>query len=233
MKKSPLTILVIAGLLVTGLAVYRYARPPVDGPSAQAPSHGRPWQIQVEPDGTSRVFGVSLGHGTLREAVTRFGPLTEIAVIARRGEPGSLEAYYADASAGGITGKLVFGADADPRTLEHLKANAAKTEHMASGARKYRVSVEDLDSALALPLGTITFIPSASFDEHTAVARFGQPAARIPTEAGVVHLLYPEKGLDIRLNARGKEVLQYVAPRDFERLRRPLLKARHKPDPGN
>ena len=37
-----------------------------------------------------------------------------------------------------------------------------------------------------------------------------------------VHLLYPEKGLDVVVDAEGKELLQYVAPRDFALLREPL-----------
>jgi hypothetical protein len=42
----------------------------------------------------------------------------------------------------------------------------------------------------------------------------------------VEHFLYPAKGLDLILDRKGKEVLQYVAPRDFARLREPLT-ARH------
>jgi hypothetical protein len=38
-----------------------------------------------------------------------------------------------------------------------------------------------------------------------------------------VHLLYPPLGLDVVVDGDGKELLQYVAPRDFERLRAPLL----------
>jgi hypothetical protein len=40
--------------------------------------------------------------------------------------------------------------------------------------------------------------------------------------AGVEHWLYPEKGLDLMLNDSGKEVLQYVAPREFATLARPF-----------
>jgi hypothetical protein len=55
--------------------------------------------------------------------------------------------------------------------------------------------------------------------------RFGQPAERIKAGTTFEHLLYPDRGLDIRLDTEGKEVLQYVAPRDFTRIREPLLKA--------
>jgi hypothetical protein len=38
------------------------------------------------------------------------------------------------------------------------------------------------------------------------------------------HFLYPEQGLDLQLNTKGKEVLQYVPPRDFSALRTPLIR---------
>jgi hypothetical protein len=38
-----------------------------------------------------------------------------------------------------------------------------------------------------------------------------------------VHWLYPQHGLDITLGGAEKPLLQYVAPRDFDRLIQPLL----------
>ena len=48
-------------------------------------------------------------------------------------------------------------------------------------------------------------------------------ASCLPASEGAEHLLYPELGLDLILNPEGKEILQYVAPRDFRRLQAPLL----------
>jgi len=68
----------------------------------------------------------------------------------------------------------------------------------------------------------MTFIPTVNIDEASAIKRFGPATEIIRTSEQVAHLLYPDKGLDIIINEDGKEVLQYVAPRDFERLRKPL-----------
>jgi hypothetical protein len=54
--------------------------------------------------------------------------------------------------------------------------------------------------------------------------RFGAPAERIRQGETLEHFLYPAQGLDIVLDSKGKEVLQYVAPADFARLRAPLGK---------
>ena len=55
---------------------------------------GLPWQIDVLPDGSSRVFGVILGRTSLGEAVAHLGADMELAVMAAAGEAGSLEMYY-------------------------------------------------------------------------------------------------------------------------------------------
>lgn len=60
----------------------------------------------------------------------------------------------------------------------------------------------------------MTFIPSINLDEEVIRTRFGEPDQRTELE-GVVHFLYPEKGLDVVIIEEGKEVIQYVVPRDF------------------
>ena len=72
---------------------------------------------------------------------------------------------------------------------------------------------------------SLTYIPSVQIDETTAIQRFGAPAEVIHTGEQESHLLYPDRGLDIILHGKGREVLQYVAPRDFESLRKPLVPA--------
>ena len=54
--------------------------------------------------------------------------------------------------------------------------------------------------------------------------RFGEPGERLVVSEKRVHLLYPDKGLDVVVDGNGKELLQYVAPRDFAELREPLNK---------
>ena len=67
-------------------------------------------------------------------------------------------------------------------------------------------------------------------DEATLIERFGTPGERLPVSSERVHLLYADKGLDIVVDAQGKELLQYVPPRDFARLREPLRQAESVPD---
>lgn len=185
---------------------------------------GLPWQIEVLADGGSRVFGLTLAHSTLGDARGRFGMDMEIAVIAAPGEPGSLEAYYNNVRVGIFMGKMILVAGVDKETVARLRQRAIKSVHMDSSTRKYILHHDDLALAWRAPIASVTFIPAASLDEQAVLRRFGAPAERIRVDERVEHFLYPDKGLDLALDSKGKEVLQYVAPRQFARLREPLIK---------
>ena len=115
-----------------------------------------------------------------------------------------------------------FGMDME--TVARLRQRAVKAEYMDGTTRKYILHPDDLALAWRTPIAGITFIPAVSLDEQTVLRRFGVPGERIRVDERVEHFLYPEKGLDLALDNKGKEVLQYVAPRQFARLREPLVK---------
>lgn len=181
-----------------------------------------PWQIEIEPDGATRVFGLTLGRSTLADARARFALEPQVAVVAARDEAGSLEAYFESVRAGFVTGKVVLTLELSKDSVEQMRARAVKTEYMESTTRKATLAAEDRQLAERTPIRSIAFIPSTQLDEATILQRFGTPAERLRGGEHVEHFLYPAKGLDVVLDAKGKELLQYVAPRDFARLREPL-----------
>lgn len=190
-------------------------------------THGMPWQIEHPGPGQSRVFGLTLGGAaasTLADAQRLSPQLPKLALLAPQDGPPALEAYFDSVSLGALTGKLVLSIAASATDLEVIRSNAAKTGHLDSGMRKFALNEADRQRAEALPLAAIAFIPSASLDEAIIVQRFGAPAERIRQGETLEHFLYPARGLDIVLDSKGKEVLQYVAPADFARLRAPLGK---------
>jgi hypothetical protein len=219
MKKSIVALILVAAVVAV-LWVFRPA-----GERTARPVEGLPWQIEALPDGGSRVFGLTLARSTLGEARNRLGADMQVAVIAATEETGSLEAYYGDFTAGVLTGKLVLVAAADRETVERLRSRAVKWEYMESATRRYTLNPDDLPLVWQAPIATITFIPSANLEEETVLARFGAPRERIRSSEQLEHFLYPDQGLDLALDGKGKEVLQYVAPREFARLREPLVRA--------
>jgi hypothetical protein len=183
---------------------------------------GLPWQIAILPDGSTKVFGLIPGRTTLGQAVARLGDDMELAVMVAKGETGSLEMYYGQYQSGLLSAKLVLGADMDDERLKVIRDNAASTEVLKTGARKYVLSEEDHEKAFGALVQTIAYIPSTNLDHNTIVSRFGEPAEILKMDDLLTHYLYPAKGLDVILSEEGKEVLQYVAPSEFRRLRGPL-----------
>ncbi|HHC73274.1 MAG TPA: hypothetical protein ENK54_10290 [Thiotrichales bacterium] len=187
---------------------------------------GLPWQVEVLPDGTSRVFAIHVGEDSLEEAARKLGPGMEVAIVSMLKEQGSLEAYWDGFSAAGVlTGKLILLLEPGEGRLEGMRRRVVTVDYTGTGAKKMRLHPDDVPAALAARVMAITFIPTVDFDEEVVRQRFGVPARRLRDATGAEHFLYPRIGLDLILHEKGKEVLQYVAPRDFERLTRPLEEA--------
>jgi len=183
---------------------------------------GLPWQIEVLADGSSKVFGVILGQTTLGEAAAHLGGDMELAVMVAKGEQGSLEMYYGQYRAGLLSARLILAADTDADIINSMRENAAKKDVLETGARKYVLSEEDHAQAFDAVIQSIACVPAVNLDHDIIIKRFGEPGERIQKNNGLTHYLYPAKGLDVILSEEGKEVLQYVAPGEFKRLREPL-----------
>lgn len=218
------TFLTVLAIIIGVAAVPLLLSPSPDIRPGQDVS-GLPWQVEATPEGNSRVFGLTLGSSTLADARVRFGE-GEIALVAAPGETGSLELFFDTLTAGAVTGKLIVTAEMDEEPLKAMRERALRTEYMQSSTKKSMLADQDLPAAWAARIRGLVFVPSVNLDDEMITQRFGQPAERIKAGTTLEHLLYPDRGLDIRLDTEGKEVLQYVAPRDFTRIREPLLKAK-------
>ena len=184
-----------------------------------------PWHIETDGRGGSTVFGLHPGGSTLADVRQRFGRDLAVAIIARPGETGALEAYYDQVSLGFVAARLIVTLDAAPVVIAAMRERAVDSKHMESATRRITLSADDLALAERLPIRAVSVIPAANLDEPALVGRFGPPEERIVAASGQVHLLYPKRGVDVRVYSQGKELLQYVAPRDFDLLRAPLRMA--------
>lgn len=194
---------------------------PAPGPDSTF-RHGLPWQITTLSEGRTQVFGLILGESTLGEAIKSLGEDHQIAVIIDSDDVAGLELYASHFRAGPLKGKLIISAFAEESELEAMRQRASDAKYMASGARQFLLAPEDRYRAEELAIRSISFIPAANLDAEIITGRFGKPAQIVPSGEDSQHYLYPELGLDITLNSEGKELLQYVAPRDFALLAKPL-----------
>lgn len=189
-------------------------------------AEGLPWQIGLLPSGETRVFGLILARSTLDDARAHLGGDVEVAMIVTPGESGSIEAFYPTITAGFVTGKMILTLEASLEQREAMLQRARKAEYVTgSTARRVELSTEDLGKLSLARISAVSFIPSANLDEEIVLQRFGVPVERIRVSEHVEHFLYPDKGVDVVLDAKGKELLQYVAPREFDRLLAPLIAA--------
>ena len=223
--KSPLVIALLAGLAVLAVAFTLPLLHLALGGSPVVVNEGLPWQVQRRGKAV-RVFGLTLPGSTLGDAQSAWGDGLQVAVMGARGRPGALEAYVERHEAGGIVGRLVLATELPAAAVTGLQERAAKVEPVDADTRRYALRAEDRAALAGTALVGITFLPSVNLDAATLRQRFGEPTETLGEGARLQHWLYPSLGLAIVLDAEGKEVLQYVAPAEFERrLRAPLLKA--------
>ncbi len=178
-----------------------------------------PWNIERLPDGATRIFRLVPGRSTLADALARFGKRVEAALFQQPGGELSLEAYYGSVSVGGLAGRMVLLLRVPRDELLGLREHSPKGRRLETGNARFEINPADGDRLLTAVIRGITYIPSVNLDEDLLVKRFGAPAERQASADGIVHLLYPDRGLEITVDPHGKEMLLYVDPRDFDWVR--------------
>lgn len=201
-------VLLVAGMLLPG-----------EGPS---PVADLPWQIEHDAN-SMRVFGLTLGHSTLDEAQSKFHEPAEISLFVSDAGKLAAEAYFDRISLSNLNAKVVLAAALPQTELQAMFERGLRTSALGSG-RKVELHPDDKEQVLHAAIANITYLPTSTLDEALIVQRFGTPAWRVrEPKNDVLHLLYPQSGLDIALNRSNKAVLQYFPPQDFSMLMAPLL----------
>lgn len=227
--KSPFLVALLAGVVVLVLAfvpalwqVLRgTAAAPVSSPEA-------PWSITAHGDSVS-AFGLQLPGSTLADAERRWGEGLQLAVMAETGQPGALEGYVERFDSGGVGGRLLLATALDDAELQRLQRTAAEREPAGGTLWRYPLRASERPALGATPLVGLSFIPAANLDAQTLRQRFGEPDEIIAPGGRLEHWLYPARGLAIAVDAEGRDLLQVVAPADFERRLRAPLKAAASP----
>lgn len=182
-----------------------------------------PWQTTVTPRGGLQVFGVEIGYSTLAETEQTFREPAEVSLFSHA-EKKMIEAYFDSVDINGLRARVVVVMAVEEPLLSEIYDRGVRVANMGGGRQKVTLAERDLARVKQLPIGVVTYIPRINLDEKLITSRFGEPAERLPEREGkIVHWLYPDRGLDIALDPEGKEVLQYLPPREFERVRGPLL----------
>jgi hypothetical protein len=216
LSKALVSRTVFLGLLVLFLSA-------CNGERSQPREDIYPWQISVQADGKTRVFGITLNESRLLDAAGVLDRSYELGLFEAEDQPLSLEAYFSEVTLGGISGKFILTLEVSQAELTILRDRAVKRKVLESGARRYTVTYADKMALSQKTITSLAYIPYINLNEEIINSRFGEPAERIVIDQKMQHLLFPELGLDLLLDDDGKELLQYVLPTEFDKLRQPLL----------
>jgi hypothetical protein len=218
---------IILGILALAFVLFIIAMLIPSG--REQPRDVLPWQISVTDTGSIRVFGLHLGYTTIGEAQQKFEEGAKISLFASEQGEYVVEAFFKEVWLAGLKAKMILTADLPQDILSGMYHRGIRMNALEGGGKQIQLHPDDEAVVLQTPIRHITYLPASKLEETLLVRRFGNPAERIIEKAGgAVHLLYPDKGLDIAISTSGKVVLQYLQPRHFDQaILEPL---RHQPD---
>lgn len=216
------TLIIISGTLI--LTMTFGSR----DPNTKIAKTSMPWEIDPVTGGFSRVFGITLGQSTLGDAIDQMGESLQIAIITPLAAPNgtsettistpssALEAYVEPMRTQFLSGRLVISVKTRAEDLVAWRERSVRHQKSDTGAHLDSLSSEDMMIARHAKIVGLTYIPSAKLDESVIQHRFGNDGYRMNINSDLIEWKFPSKGLVISLNTKGRDLLQYVAPKDFE-----------------
>lgn len=182
-----------------------------------------PWHIEHPTADSVRVFGLTLGESSANEAEQRFKEEAKPSLFKSPEGKMIAEVFFEQVDMAGLRSKIVLTIDVPEKEIAGIYERGLRMAATGSG-KKITMTTEDVARLRAWPISSLTYLPSLQVEEAIFLKRFGQPAQRIrEKDSGLVHWLYPQHGLDITMGG-GKPLLQYVPPKDFDKLALPLQK---------
>lgn len=193
----------IVGLLISLIIVITLLQPSRE----QDP---KPWDIQLMPDGNSRVFNLHLDHSRLRDAQRQFNDLGEVAIFTEQGKQPVLESYFSSVNLAGLSAKVILTLDLSDTELTSMMSNSVKQSQQESGSIKYELIDKDENAVSSSLIKAIDYIPSVTVEKSTIEHRFGK-AQEIQqlNESSSQVWLYPDINLKVFINEGNKTIFHY------------------------
>ncbi len=191
--------------------------------SGQRPARVQaPWQIRVESPEKVEVMGVTLGQTTLEQLRQRFGQVEGIALFQNPDGRYSLEAYLGKVNIGPLSGRWIVTLAASQTELEALTRRSIKRIKTENGSIRWTLKPDAQAEQADRVIATLTMIPGYSgMDADFLRSRFGEPTEIREVDEDSEQWLYPERGLRILLDRKGKEMFEYMTPAMMQQSRQP------------
>jgi hypothetical protein len=217
-KKIILSVLALSLVaIVVGLSI------PVAPPPSQ---QSLPWQIETNAQGVTRVFALSPGESSLLAAERRFAAEAEVSLF-RTADKTVIEAYFDKVTLGGLSARVVLVLQLPPERVAAMYQRGTRVSRLGDGTQKVTLAAADLAELRDATIASLTYLPRVTLDAESVEKRFGPAPQRLQEAAtGTRHWQYPQRGLDVALDAHGQAVFQYLPPAQFGQLSAPLLEQR-------
>jgi len=217
MDKKTLPWLLVSILVILAVAIMFPT-----GKNRQTPPT-LPWDITIDDNGNAKIFNLTLNQNTLSDAQKEFSKVAKVSMFASPQGDYTIEAYFERLYISGIRADLILTLDINQETAAQMFERGRRMSQLGSGEKKITLDQADHSSVIKAAISHITYLPAANLDAELIQNRFGEPDKRHTESSGIVHWLYPDKGLDVALNPEGKEMLQYTSPAHFDRILKPLM----------
>jgi hypothetical protein len=204
----------IIAVLILGMAFFKGDLP--------AEKSDLPWHIEHPSADTTRIFGVTLGQSNTHDAEQHFKE--EAKPILFKSPSGQLvvEVFFEEVNLAGLKARIVLGIAVPDSELQGMFDRGLRMNATGSG-KEITITPDDIARVFTMPISSLTYMPATRLEDAIFTKRFGQPEMRVKEKkSGAIHWLYPQNGLDITLGGNEKPLLQFVAPKDFDKLTQPL-----------
>ncbi|MGB5833169.1 MAG: hypothetical protein WBG92_14405 [Thiohalocapsa sp.] len=184
-----------------------------------------PWDLSKDTNGRTRVFDLTLGDSTLAKARELAGEEGKVNLFVNPNGSHAVEVYFDNIMLSNIRADWILTLDIDQERLAGMYDNGLRVSKTGSGSRKVRMAPEDIETLPDVPIRSLTYLPWKSLEPRDIEGNFGPAAEQRTEDSGVVHWLYPDKGMDIARDHDGGVVIQYLSAEDFEHAVAPLAPA--------
>jgi hypothetical protein len=177
-----------------------------------------PWDVSRDAAGQTRVLDLTLGQSTLADARALAGEEGKINLFDNPDGSRTVEVFFDDVILSNIRADWIITLDLDQDRLGAMYDRGLRVSKMSSGSHKVKMTPEDVEALATVPVRSLTYLPWKSLEARDIAGNFGPPAEqRTEQKSGVVHWLYPDKGMDIARDPDGGVVIQYLNPADYGR----------------
>ncbi|MFK5895062.1 MAG: hypothetical protein QM504_17755 [Pseudomonadota bacterium] len=227
---KPVTLLIVSAIFLSAYWFYDKITTPQSDRTVRVTN--LPWQITVIDPQTLHVFDLEIGKANLGDAVKVLKSEYELAWFENADQSISLEAYFIRVNLSGLRAKIILELDPQGLDMDYLKKNSGKPEILASHAIKY--PLDDLAHIMGnRTIKSLTYVPKSSVEPEMLKDRFGQAEEVITINKNTEFWLYPQKGLVMTINVKGKEAFQYIPIADFGRLKKSVQLTHEQSMPQN